>query len=201
MQWTHEVCANLHLKATDTSQLIWEQGLAALDLQEYSSRLPLPWCPLPESFTEFLPHFSFPLLNQICGFSPICFPCHTVCHLCGIWVLHTCQIVLWLGEGCLAGEFASLHSNGHIWLMGPLSGASCIFRAAPLSPARPRQQILTGIVNMPRSHWDANQLPGINCSSAALELPSSSSGFYSRMVLPIPDFLESPSSVVCVPLE
>lgn len=134
--------------------------------------VPLPWCPLPDSVTEFSPHFSFPLLNQICVYSPICFPCHAVCHLCGIWVLHTCQIVLLLGEGSVAGEFASPHSNGHVWLMGPLSGASCIFRAAPLSPAWLRQQIWKGTVNMPCSPWDAswskNQLPGINCSSAAL---------------------------------
>lgn len=40
LQWIHEVCANLHLRATDTSQMIWEQCLAALDLQQYSSRLP-----------------------------------------------------------------------------------------------------------------------------------------------------------------
>lgn len=94
LQWIHEVCANLHLKATDTSQVIWEQSL---DLQKYSPRVPLPWRPLPESVTEFSPRFSFPLLNQICVYSPICFPCHAVCHLCGIWVLQTCQIVLSLG--------------------------------------------------------------------------------------------------------
>lgn len=201
MQWIQEVCADLHLKATDTSQVIWEQGLAALDLQKYSSRVPLPWCPLPESATELSPHFSLPFLNQICVYSPICFPCHAVCHLCGIWVLHTCQIVSWLGQGSLAGEFASLHSNGHVWLRGPLSGPSCIFRAAPLSPAWPRQQIWTGIVNMPRSHWDANHLPGINWFSAALNLPSTCSGspileqFCPSLIFLL---LESPFSVVCV---
>lgn len=60
-----------------------------------------------------------------------------------------------LAEGSLAGEFSSPHSNGHVCLMGPLSRASCIFRAAPLSPAWPRQQISEGIVNIPCSHWHA----------------------------------------------
>lgn len=125
----------LHLKATDTSQVIWEQGLAALDLQKYSSRNICHDVPFQKVLQSFPLTFHSLYWTTFVFIAPFAFPAmlSVTCVEYGFCTL--AKQFCCLAEASLAAEFASLHSNGHVWLMGPLSGASCIFRVAPLSPA------------------------------------------------------------------